>query len=94
MSSIVIVSNNVGPNGEPIDRIYGSPASGGSIRLVNADYTTYKGNIIKKTIYKENSRGEKVKTKVFVTDDNRWFDVGGMPMLAPDNIEEEDESSN
>ena len=48
MSDIQIVSNHMGPEGESIDRIYGSPASGGSMRLINKDYSQYKGKITKR----------------------------------------------
>jgi len=85
----IIVSNNIGPNKEPVDRIYGNP--NGSLRLVQADYTTYKGSISKKTITKENHLGERYKTYVYVTDDNRWFDRGGIPILPPEQIQEDDD---
>ena len=34
MVETAIISNMVGPEGEAIDRIYGSPAGGGSMRLI------------------------------------------------------------
>ena len=43
----MIVSNHVGVDGESVDRIYGDPNSG-KYRLVQRDYTTYKGTINKK----------------------------------------------
>jgi len=51
VSGVPIVSNHMGPNGESIDRIYGGGAI--PIRLVNKDYTTYKGNISKVSIMKK-----------------------------------------
>ena len=45
-----VVSNLMGPNGESIDRLYGSPASGGHMRLINKDFTEYKGNIHKRAL--------------------------------------------
>ena len=88
-NNYTIVSNNVGPNGEPVDRIYGGMHT--KFRLVQADYTEYKGNITKKTIYKELSSGERVRTHVYVTDDDRWFDRGGLPILKP-HIDSESEN--
>lgn len=72
-----IVSNHVGPNGESVDRIYGTEKTR---RLVQADYTTYKGNIKQKTILVERPDGSRFRSHVFVTDDDRWFDRGGMPI--------------
>ena len=43
-----VVSNMVGDNDQPIDRIYGEPASGGSMKLINKDFTEYKGKIHKR----------------------------------------------
>jgi hypothetical protein len=91
----IIVSNNIGPNGEPADRIYGNPS--GQLRLVNADYTEYKGNIKKKQLIKKGTDGNNFKSHCYVTDDNRWFDRGGMPILPPDDVvvedKEEDENN-
>jgi hypothetical protein len=83
--TIEIASNHVGPNGESIDRIYGSPASGGTLRLVNRDYTTYKGAITKKSITSKGIDGNNFRTHVYVTDDNRWFDRAGMP-ISKDSV--------
>lgn len=84
----LIVSNHIGPNGEPADRIYGN--INGDVRLVQADYSEYKGNIKKKRIYKKLHDGSNITTYIFVTDDGRYFDNGGMPILKPDDIEEEE----
>ena len=45
-----VVSNMVGDNDQPIDRIYGEPASGGSMKLINKDFTEYKGKIHKRAL--------------------------------------------
>ena len=85
---MLIVSNHIGPNGEPVDRIYGS--INGKVRLVQADYTEYKGNITKKRIYKKSKLdGSNITTHIYVTDDGRYFDNGGLPILKPNDIVEE-----
>ena len=83
-----VVSNHIGPNGEPVDRLYGNPF--GQLRLVQADYTEYKGNIKKKQLIKQGIDGNNFKSYCFVTDDGRWFDRGGISMLPPDDIVEEE----
>ena len=35
--TITVVSNHMGPNGTSIDRLYGSPASGGTLRLIQKE---------------------------------------------------------
>ncbi len=82
----IVVSNHVGPDGESIDRIYGNPASGGSMRLVNADYTIYKGGITKRAITCKDMHGENFRSHVYVTDDKRWFDRSGLPIGKPNNL--------
>ena len=89
-TNYTIVSNHIGMNGEPADRIYGSPASGGQLRLIQADYTEYKGNIKKKQLIKQGIDGNNFKSYCFVTDDGRWFDRGGISMLPPDDVVEEE----
>lgn len=81
-----IVSNM--RNGEPIDRIYG----GGSLRLrlVQKDGTEYAGTITKKTIIVDGING-KFKSHIYVTDDKRTFDRGGMPVYNIDTVELEEE---
>ena len=86
----IIVSNNIGPNGEPVDRIYGGTHN--NLRLVQADYTDYKGKIHKKQLILKGLDGNNFKSHCFVTDDGRWFDRGGIPMLAPDDVVEEEEA--
>ena len=80
----------MGPNGESIDRIYGSPASGGQLRLINADYSDYKGKIFKKTIILKGIDGNNFKSLAYLTEDGRWFDRAGMPVSAPSNVEQEE----
>ena len=92
MADTIVVSNNIGPGKEPVDRIYGG--THGKLRLIQADYTEYKGNINKKSIVKTNHLGERYKTHVYVTDDNRWFDRAGIPILPPEDVEEDENSSN
>ena len=87
-----IVSNHIGPNGEPADRIYGSPASGGHLRLIQADYTNYKGKIHKKQLILKGIDGNNFKSHCFVTDDGRWFDRTGIPMLKPTEIVEDEDN--
>ena len=89
MSDIQIVSNHMGPEGESIDRIYGSPASGGSMRLINKDYSQYKGKITKRSLTKKDLNGNNFRSHCYVTDDNRWFDRAGMPIHKPNSIVEE-----
>jgi len=86
-----LVSNHVGPNGESVDRIYGSPASGGHMRLMQADYTEYKGGITKKSITKKDTHGNNFRSFVYVTDDGRWFDRAGMPIQKPNEVDESTE---
>jgi hypothetical protein len=87
-NSYTIVSNHIGMNGEPVDRIYGNPF--GQLRLIQADYTEYKGNIKKKQLIKQGLDGNNFKTFCYVTDDGRWFDRGGISMLPPDDVIEEE----
>ena len=87
-----VVSNHIGLNGEPVDRIYGSPASGGQLRLIQADYTTYTGKIHKKQLILKGIDGSNFKSHCFVTDDGRWFDRTGIPMLKPNEIVEDEDN--
>jgi hypothetical protein len=89
-TNYTIVSNHIGMNGEPADRIYGSPASGGNVRLIQADYSTYKGKIHKKQLILKGIDGNNFKSHCFVTDDGRWFDRTGIPMLKPTEIVEDE----
>ena len=94
MVETAIISNMVGPEGEAIDRIYGSPASGGSMRLINKDFTTYKGKISKKSITIKGLDGNNFRSYCYVTDDNRWFNRSGMPIEKPKNLVSNDEDRN
>jgi len=88
----IIISNHIGPEGAPADRIYGSPASGGHLRLIQADYTDYKGKIHKKQLILKGIDGNNFKSHCFVTDDGRWFDRTGIPMLKPTEIVEDEDN--
>ena len=91
-SDKTIVSNHIGPEGAPADRIYGSPASGGNVRLIQADYSTYKGKIHKKQLILKGIDGNNFKSHCFVTDDGRWFDRTGIPMLKPTEVIEDEDN--
>ena len=83
VSQAPIVSNHVGPNGESVDRIYGGSVSS-PIRLVNKDYTIYKGNITKVSIMVTSSvDNSRFRSYCYKTDDGRWFDRGGLPISKP-----------
>ena len=84
--TLTVVSNHVGINGTSIDRLYGSPASGGTLRLIQKDYSTYKGGISKKTLTVKGVDGNNFRSYCYVTDDNRWFDRCGMPISKPKNL--------
>jgi hypothetical protein len=89
-----IASNNVGPKGESIDRIY-KKGTMDEYELVNADYSIYRGRIFKKTILVESMHGGNFKASAFRTEDGRWFDGTGLPMKDPKDsiVEEETEDS-
>ena len=86
-----VTSNHIGPDGESVDRLYGGGAGTNSLRVVNRDYTEYKGNIKKVSIIKKDMSGNNFRSHVYKTDDNRWFDRGGIPIAKPTNVKEEDE---
>ena len=81
-----VVSNMVGDNDQPIDRIYGEPASGGSMKLINKDFTEYKGKIHKRATSVKDLDGSRFRSYCYVTDDDRWFDRAGMPIQKPNNL--------
>jgi len=86
-SKTPIVSNHVGKNGESVDRLYGNPSQGGRIRLVQADYSEYKGNITKVGILVTSSVDKtKFRSYCYKTDDNRWFDRAGLPIDKPSQL--------
>jgi hypothetical protein len=87
-----VVSNLMGPGGTSIDRLYGSPASGGDMRLINKDFTDYQGKIHKRALSKKGLDGSKFRSYCYVTDDNRWFDRSGMPINKPDDLLKESNS--
>tara|TARA_B100001057_G_scaffold78156_1_gene73283 strand:- start:1084 stop:1344 length:261 start_codon:yes stop_codon:yes gene_type:complete len=76
----------VGDNDQPIDRIYGEPASGGSMKLINKDFTEYKGKIHKRALSIKDLDGSRFRSYCYVTDDERWFDRCGMPIQKPNNL--------
>lgn len=81
-----VISNMVGDNEQPIDRIYAQPASGGEMKLINKDFSTYKGKIHKKATSVKDLDGSRFRSHCYVTDDNRWFDRCGMPIDKPNNL--------
>jgi hypothetical protein len=87
-----VVSNLMGPGGTSIDRLYGSPASGGDMRLINKDFTDYQGKIHKRALSKKGLDGSRFRSYCYVTDDNRWFDRSGMPINKPDDLLKESNS--
>jgi hypothetical protein len=87
-----VVSNLMGPSGTSIDRLYGSPASGGDMRLINKDFTDYQGKIHKRALSKKGVDGIRFRSYCYVTDDNRWFDRSGMPINKPDDLLKESNS--
>lgn len=91
--NIAIASNHIGPEGKASDRIYGSPAGGSEITLIQSDYTQYSGKIHKKQLIQKGMDGNNFKSHCFVTDDGRWFDRAGIPMMAPNNVVEEEDDS-
>ena len=89
-TNYTIVSNHIGINGEPVDRIYGNPF--GQLRLIQADYSTYRGKIHKKQLILKGIDGNNFKSHCFVTDDGRWFDRTGIPMLKPTEVIEDEDN--
>ena len=81
-----VVSNMVGDNEQSIDRIYGEPASGGEMKLINKDFTEYKGKIHKRATSVKDLDGSRFRSYCYVTDDNRWFDRSGIPIQKPTNL--------
>ena len=55
------------------------------IRLIQKDYTTYKGSF-KKALNIKGVDGNNFRSYCYVTDDNRWFDRCGMPISKPKNL--------
>ena len=86
-----MVSNQYGEDakGNPIyiDRLYGGLT--GHTTLVQKDHTNYKGKIHKKRRLVKTKSGNSFYSVCYHTADGRWFDNSGMPMEAPNNVEEE-----
>lgn len=87
-----VVSNMVGEDDQPIDRIYGQPASGGDMKLINKDFTEYTGKIHKRATSVKGVDGNRFRSYCYVTDDNRWFNRSGMPIDKPNNLLKESSS--
>tara|TARA_Y100001970_G_C13643030_1_gene559822 strand:- start:112 stop:426 length:315 start_codon:yes stop_codon:yes gene_type:complete len=66
------------------DRIYGNLF--GEVRLINQDGTTYKGKIFKRRITMKNIDNSNYFSFVYETEDNRFFNKGGMPIKKPTNM--------
>lgn len=88
-SDKTIVSNNIGPDSKPVDRLYGVPGND-SVYLVQADYSRYSGRIFRKQIILADVNGNNFKSHCFVTADGRWFDRAGLPMEAPSSTVDEE----
>jgi len=84
MSVDEVVSNCIGPNKTPIDRLYGSIY--GQQYIIQKDFSTYKGKIHKKSLIKKGMDGNKFRSHCYVTDDNRWFDRSGLPIKEPKTV--------
>ena len=86
-----VVSNQYGEDakGNPIyiDRLYGSIH--GTHRLIQKDFSEYTGKIHKKRRLVKTKSGNSFYSVCYQTADNRWFNNSGMPMEAPNNVEEE-----
>ena len=83
------IATNEGPDG-PFDRIY-QRGTLEKYELVNADQTTYKGKIHRRTIIRVDLKGNNFRYPCFETEDGRWFDRGGMPMPKPKKEDYEDD---
>jgi len=81
----VVVSNQYGEDskGNPIyiDRLYGGIY--GNVKLINKNFTEYKGKIHKRSIVKKGIDGNNFRSHVYETHDGRWFDRSGMPIDKP-----------
>ena len=93
----VVVSNQYGEDGKGnpiyIDRLYGD--INGQVKLVNKNFTEYKGKIKKRTILLKGKDGN-FKSYAYETADGRWFNRSGMPIEPPKKkslIKEEQQES-
>ena len=84
-TTAVVVSNQYGEDGKGnpiyIDRLYGGIY--GNIKLINKNFTEYKGKIHKRSIVKKGIDGNNFRTHAYETQDGRWFDRSGMPIDKP-----------
>jgi len=62
------------------------------MRLINKDFTEYKGNIHKRALSKKGLDGSRFRSYCYVTDDERWFDRSGMPINKPNDLLKESSS--
>jgi len=76
-------------NDNYIDRIYGG--INGQIRLVQSDGSQYTGQITKKTITLKDTQGVNFRSYVYVTEDGRWFNRGGLPIDEPNTLSGDDD---
>ena len=77
--NIIPESNKIGPNGEAVDRIYGSIT--GQLTLILKDGSTYRSKIDKRSIKLDDNTLSYVYHA-----DGRWFDRMGLPIKKPDNL--------
>lgn len=90
-----VVSNQYGEtaDGKPIyiDRLYGGLY--GENKLINKDFTVYKGKIHRRRrLISRKTVGGDVNnfySVCYETADGRWFDNSGMPIEAPKKLEPE-----
>ena len=91
---MIVVSNQYGEDeqGNPIyiDRMYGTNLGKGH-RLVQKDFTEYKGKIKTRRVRRVTEKGN-FWQYFTVTEDGRWFDNSGMPCEQPQNLEPEKET--
>ena len=89
----IVISNQYGEDkdGNPIyiDRIYGG--LNGRYRLIQKDFTEYKGTLKTKRVHRKYESGEGYYQQFHVTGDDRWFDNSGMPCDEPKNAKFEKE---
>lgn len=81
----VVVSNQYGEDskGNPIyiDRLYGGIY--GNVKLINKNFTEYKGKIHKRSITVKGIDGNNFRSHAYETQDGRWFDRSGLPIEKP-----------
>jgi hypothetical protein len=83
--NVIPESNKIGPNGEAMDRIYGSIT--GQLTLILKDGSTYGNKIDKRSI----KLSDNTLSYVYNAD-KKWFDRMGLPIDKPDNLVTRDKS--